>query len=76
MKKKMMGCIVCILAASVLLTGNSIMAKPVKKTIVKTKKITMQTGQKRTIKLKNKKKMRNISISLRKLKLLKSQKKV
>ena len=75
MKKKMMGCIVCILAASVLLTGNSIMAKPVKKTIVKTKKITMQTGQKRTIKLKNKKKNAKYIYKSSKAKIAKVSKK-
>ena len=56
MKKKLMGCTAYMLAFSIVLNGAGIYAKSPKKVKLKTKKLSLQVGKKKTIQLKNKKK--------------------
>lgn len=55
MKRKIVGLTACMLAVSIVLGGIGISAKGRKKAALKTKKITLQAGKKKTIQLKNKK---------------------
>ena len=56
MKKKLLGFTACMLALSIVLNGAGIYAKSPKKVKLKTKKLSLQVGKKKTIQLKNKKK--------------------
>lgn len=74
--KKMTGVIAVTLVVSVLCSGNSLItAKTEKKTGIMTKKVTMNTGQKKSIKLKNKKKKAKYLFQSSKTKIVKVSKK-
>lgn len=74
--KKMRGVIAVTLVVSVLFSGNSLItAKTEKKTGIKTKKVAMNTGQKKSIKLKNKKKKAKYLFQSSKTKIVKVSKK-
>lgn len=74
--KKMKGVIAVTLVVSVLFSGNSLIAaKTEKKTGIRTKKVTMNTGQKKNIKLKNKKKKAKYLFQSSKTKIVKVSKK-
>ena len=74
--KKMKGVIAVTLVVSVLFSGNSLItAKTDKKTRIRTKKVTMNTGQKKSIKLKNKKKKAKYLFQSSKTKIVKVSKK-
>lgn len=74
--KKMKGVIAVTLVVSVLFSGNSLItAKTEKKTGIKTKRVTMNTGQKKSIKLKNKKKKAKYLFQSSKTKIVKVSKK-
>lgn len=74
--KKMTGVIAVTLVVSVLFSGNSLItAKTVNKTEIRTKKVTMNIGQKKSIKLKNKKKKAKYLFQSSKTKIVKVSKK-
>lgn len=56
MKRKILRFTGCMLALSIILNGAGICAKSPKKVKLKTKKLSLQVGKKKTIQLKNKKK--------------------
>ncbi len=74
--KKMKGVIAVTLVVSVLFSGNSLVAaKKEKKTGIRIKKVTMNTGQKKSIGLKNKKKKAKYLFQSSKTKIVKVSKK-
>lgn len=75
MKKNIIGFTACLLAVSVVLTSGVIPAQAAKQATVKTKKVTMQIGKKKTITIKNKKKKAVYTFKSKNTKIVKVSKK-
>lgn len=75
MKKNIIGFTACLLAVSVVLTNGVIPAQAAKQATLKTKKVTMQIGKKKTITIKNKKKKAVYTFKSKNTKIVKVSKK-
>ena len=75
MKKNIIRFTACLLVASIAVSSAGIPIKAAKKASVKTKKVTMQVGKKKTISLKNKKKKAVYAFKSKNVKIVKVSKK-